>query len=41
MNDVIFDEIAIELTRRCNLKCAHCFKGEAQDVDMPNEIIDA
>lgn len=26
--------LSIELTRRCNLKCSHCFKGDAQNIDI-------
>lgn len=33
--------IELEITRRCNLKCAHCMRGDAQDVDMHPETIDA
>lgn len=32
--------IWIELTRRCNLQCAHCSCGESQNVDISTEIID-
>lgn len=32
--------LSIELTRRCNLKCAHCFKGDSQNVDLSKEYID-
>ena len=32
--------INFELTRRCNLNCKWCSKGEAQDLDMRKEIID-
>lgn len=26
--------VAVEVTRRCNLKCAHCLRGNAQPVDL-------
>ena len=32
--------LILEVTRRCNLKCAHCLRGAAQRIDMSNEIID-
>lgn len=32
--------LAVEITRKCQLKCAHCLKGDAQNVDMSPEIID-
>ena len=30
----------IEVTRRCNMQCRHCLRGDAQNVDISNEIID-
>lgn len=35
-----YDSIWLELTRRCNLRCAHCSCGEPQYVDITTEIID-
>lgn len=32
--------LAIEVTRRCNMECAHCLRGDAQAVDMTQEIVD-
>lgn len=29
-----FDELVIEVTRRCNMGCSHCLRGEAENVDM-------
>jgi len=34
------NELYIELTRRCNLKCAHCFYGDAQNADMSRETLE-
>lgn len=28
------DNLAIELTRRCNMKCEHCLRGSAQNIDI-------
>jgi organic radical activating enzyme len=28
----------LEVTRRCNLKCAHCLNGDAENVDMPEDV---
>lgn len=25
-------DVAIEVTRRCNMKCAHCLRGDAQNI---------
>ncbi len=36
----ILNDLAIETTRRCNLKCGHCMRGEAQDIDISKEIVD-
>ena len=36
-----FDGLYIELTRKCNLRCAHCLLGEPQDVTITPEIIDS
>lgn len=30
----------LEITRRCTLECAHCMRGNRQNVDMSEEIID-
>ena len=34
-------KISIEVTRRCNLKCAFCCRGDAQDMNMKEEYIDS
>lgn len=34
-----YQAITLELTRRCNMNCLWCCKGEAQNIDMPKEII--
>lgn len=33
--------LSLEITRRCNLNCSHCMRGEAQECDMPYTIIDS
>lgn len=33
-------DVAIEVTRRCNMKCSHCLRGDAQDMDISKETID-
>lgn len=35
-----FNMLGIEITRRCNKRCAHCLRGDAQDMSMNTEIID-
>jgi len=32
--------LAIEITRRCNIKCSHCLRGESENKDIPLEWID-
>lgn len=41
LNDIIFDSIIIEATRRCNMSCPHCLRGDAQNVDMNISYIDS
>lgn len=32
--------LAIEVTRRCNIKCSHCLRGDSQNKDISFEHID-
>lgn len=32
--------LCVEITRQCNLNCAHCARGDVQDVTITPEIID-
>lgn len=34
-------ELSLEITQRCNLDCRHCLKGDARNVCMSEEILDA
>lgn len=34
-----FSNLTIEVTRRCNLECFHCLRGDAQDLDMDLDTI--
>ena len=40
MNKIIFNMVIIEVTRRCNMFCPHCLRGDAQNVDMDLYILD-
>ena len=35
------DNVVIEITRRCNMCCAHCLRGDAEAVDIQEKYIDA
>lgn len=37
---ICIDTLAMEVTRRCNMGCAHCMRGEAQRRDITHEAID-
>lgn len=41
MDKITFENLTIELTRRCNMKCGHCLRGEAQEVDIDRKYIDS
>ena len=41
MKKILYRHAILEITRRCQLKCAHCLRGDAQNLDMSEEIIDA
>ena len=34
------DSVVIEVTRRCNMECSHCLRGDAQKQDIKNEYIE-
>ena len=40
MKRIFVNELCLEVTRRCNMGCAHCLRGDAQDVDVSHTIID-
>ncbi len=35
-----FSHLVIEVTRRCNMACAHCIRGEAQSKDLELRYVD-
>ena len=35
-----YSRLQIELTRRCNQSCLHCCRGESQNIDLSNKIVD-
>jgi organic radical activating enzyme len=34
------DSLIMEVTRRCNMACKHCLRGDAENQDMTREIVD-
>ena len=36
----VIESLSFELTRRCNLRCNFCSRGEAQNIDISKNIID-
>lgn len=37
---IIVHNLIIEVTRRCNMHCQHCLRGDAQEFNMPEAYID-
>lgn len=37
---MIYKDIAIETTRKCNMNCIHCLKGESQNKSITKDVID-
>ena len=37
---VMFKSFCFEITRKCNMKCLHCMRGEAQDLTISKQVID-
>ena len=35
-----YSNIMLEITRKCNLKCSHCMRGDAQNISMSTEMIE-
>jgi MoaA/NifB/PqqE/SkfB family radical SAM enzyme len=38
--ELYISDLILEVTRRCNMTCKHCMRGDAQDLDMRKEVID-
>jgi len=38
---VCVNNLIVEVTRRCNMRCEHCMRGAAQKLDMSEEVISA
>lgn len=40
MQKLYIDQLAIEVTRRCNMSCPHCLRGDAEDIDIDLAYVD-
>ena len=40
MEKISLDQATIELTRRCNMACEHCLRGDAENMDMPTKYLE-
>lgn len=40
MGKLGIDCLQVEITRRCNMSCGHCYRGDAQDIDLSFDTID-
>jgi len=40
MKKVATDNLVLEVTRKCNMNCAHCLRGNAEDKDISFDLID-
>ena len=40
MEKVVFNQLIIEVTRRCNMECGHCLRGDAQNEDIFLSAVD-
>lgn len=38
--NIYYSTLQIELTRRCNQACAHCCRGDSQNVDLTKKTVD-
>lgn len=41
MKKIFFRKLGLEVTRRCQLKCEHCMRGDAQNLDMSTDIFNS
>ena len=36
---IAIDHLLVEITRKCQLRCAHCLRGDAQNINLSPKII--
>lgn len=39
--DLSYVDLIFEVTRKCNMQCPHCIRGEAQNVNISKKVIDS
>ena len=39
--NITVDLLGIEVTRRCNMSCPHCIRGDAQNLDISDAVLEA
>lgn len=39
MKKININFLGIELTRKCNLKCSHCMRGDSQEISISNKTL--
>lgn len=37
---LVATDLVLELTRDCNMRCAHCLRGDSDSLDMPVQVIE-
>lgn len=40
MDCISYSNLVLEITRRCNMCCAHCLRGEADEKDLTEAVVD-
>lgn len=40
MKQYKIDKLVLEITRKCNMTCNHCMRGDAQNINMTRNVID-
>lgn len=40
MEKLFIENLVIEVTRRCNMSCSHCMRGDAECIDIDSKYID-
>ena len=41
MLKILIDDLILETTRRCNMRCEHCLRGDAENMNLDTSFIEA